>query len=255
MNKLMTTLALGILATSATDADARRGGGTVPVNDSIKPTLIVTMNDTTNAGPIIWYEHNVMPPRVHWKYNYVGPQALGCRGTVSDGWAEYWTDTFNQTDFTDKYIQKRTYFFRELAGPNMPIGTVPYSFTVRAEDLSGIKRIEVSLPERDVAWVGQWQNPLVLEDGPTEFVNVSQGDAVADFVEIRGANGDMQGWRKTLTYERPNPAFAAANQVVDLTFAVTHLGNAATLNVEVEDHAGNVRTGSVYLAMNDMCLN
>ena len=145
MNKLLMTASLGLALFAHTDVLARGSGGPT-LTDNIPPKLILEMNDTKNAGPIIWYEHNVMPPQVHWNYNYVGPSALGCRNGVFDARAEWWRDQFGMNDFTDRYIQNRTYFFRELAGPSRPIGEVPYSFTLRTQDLSGIKRILVSTP-------------------------------------------------------------------------------------------------------------
>lgn len=251
MKKLLLTLSIGLLM--ITHADAKKPPTGLPsLTDKFPPKLILEMNDTKNAGPIIWYEHNVMPPKTHWKYNYVGPSALGCKGNFSKAAAEWWDSRFYH-DFLDSYVINRTYFFRDLAGNNAPIGEVPYSFTVRAQDLSGIKRIYVSTPEREVETVPWYQGYQMVDDGPTEFINVTPNAATADMSELRDDDGNLTGWIKSLNYQVPPVHPDDRSKEVRLDFSMTHLGQSGELTVLVEDNAGNTQTGSVYLAPDWIC--
>ena len=182
--------------------------GPVPI-DFEKPTLIMEMNDGLGAGPIIWVEEGVMPQPGLPADTIADLDSLGCNGTyVESGWNPGWNDIYPGTYFFDTLIQDQTYFFREPGlGTSNP---GPYSFSVRAQDEYGIAKIKVSLVERDVR-----SNRLfyVLDDGPTEFVNVVQSAAVATLNPIYRDRGKFSHWEKQLSFEPNVPSFLKGAEV------------------------------------------
>ena len=247
MNKLapITIFALTtVLQSGAADAQIRVW------NDTTEPTFSLTMNDGKNAGPIIWHEPGVFPPTGVSK-GAARPNALGCNGSYYEGdWDPGWSEIYS-TDFFNPWIQTQTYFYRELREGNMPSDFVPYSFTLRASDTGGIKKILVSVHERDV--VRNWSNPLlVVDDGPTEFINVSPSRAVPRFLPIYYNGGrSFSHYEKQLLLEPRVTRLVSSDSV--LHFDLTDFGVDARIRVEVEDHAGNLSSGGVYVADDRLC--
>ena len=254
MKSLLIASLLTIVTTAQAqmDADRTRPGGSI--NDRYKPTVTLEMNDTKNLGPIIWYENGVAPPPdLPEGYTYVGPDTLGCDGTYSEaGWDPGWSARFPGTNFFSRYVQDRTYFFRNLRTDNSYEGFRPFRFTLRAHDFGGIKRIRVRVVERDVQ-VSWWNPYYVIDPGPTEFVDVSSFSAVAMLTPLYQPGGDFSHWEEQLTYEPTlSGSFPHMDDVV-LRFSLTDFGYFGKVDVEVEDLAGNMRTGSVYLADDRLC--
>ena len=150
---------------------------------------------------------------------------------------------FPDTNFFDSSIQDQTYFYSNTASTK--------SFTVTASDASGIRRVIVYLKERDV--ITAQSNPLwVIDDGPTEFSNISPARAVASFVPAWTSGGNFTHYEKRLVLE---PRRTRLPQDAVLHFDLTTFGAAGRINILVEDNAGNTATGSVYLAQGSTCLN
>ncbi len=222
-------------------------------NDTTEPTFTLTMNDGKNAGPIIWHEPGVFPPALDLPNGAaVRPNALGCNGSYYEGdWDPGWSEIYSETDFFNPWIQTQTYFFRELREGPLFSDFVPYSFSVRASDTSGIKKILVSVHERDV--VLSWSNPsIVADDGPTEFVNVSPSRAVPRLLPIYSHGGRIfSHFEKQLLLEPRVTRLVSTDSV--LHFDLTDFGDDAQIRVAVEDHAGNVSSGEVYVADDRLC--
>lgn len=249
MNKLVpiTIFALTMIFQSgAADAQIRVW------NDTTKPTLSLTMNDGKNAGPIILREPGVWPRTDLPRGVSARLGALGCNGSYYEGnWDPGWSEIYAETDFFNPWIQDQTYFFRELREGSQPSDFVPYSFTLRASDTSGIKKILVRIRERDV--VPNYTNPLlVADDGPTEFINVSPSRAVPQFLPIyyRG-EPFFRHYEKQLLLEPRATRLGSIDSV--LHFDLTDFGIDAKIRIDVEDNGGNVSSGSVYLADDRLC--
>lgn len=230
-------------------ADAQNRGS----NDTTEPTFTLTMNDGKNAGPIIWHEPGVFPPPLDLPKGAVArPSALGCNGSYHEnGWDPGWSEIYD-TDFFSPWVQGQTYFFRELRDGPLLSDFVPYSFTLRASDTSGIKKILVKVRERDV--VHSWSNPsIVVDDGPSDFINVSPSRAVPRLLPIyyNTSSPFFQHYEKQLLFEPRFIRVGSSDYV--LHFDLTDFGVDARISVDVEDNAGNVSSGGVFVADDRLC--
>lgn len=251
----MKTVLIALLVTLAATADARGVVSIGQTNDTTKPTVFLDMNDNMNRGPIIWLEDGVFPPPNVPPWEHVAPTALGCDGTYDESdFTDYngsWNLRFPGTNFTDPAVQSDTYFFRNL----MPhsYGTRYYYFTLRAQDPSGIKRMTVSLHERDV-WAINRPRQTIVDWGPSHFGDLAPATAVTALVPVYQPGGNFDYWSRQLQYTIPQPHPFFAGREVALHFSLTDFGFDGELMVEVEDHAGNIDTGSVYLADDRLCV-
>ncbi len=245
-NALITITGIALLS-AALPAEAQRmgPGSTTP------PTLTLEMLDGKNAGPILWQEPGVVPPTdLPDNAVYIGPSSWGCDGNYSEsGWEPGWSEMFTP-DFTSDYIQRRTYFFNEFGYNTLSGGSTPYYFSLNAYDFNGIRKVTVRIAERDVVS----NRGGVIDDGPTEFVEVSENAAVASLHPIFNyPKKYLAYWEKRLTFDVPPGGRFQTDRNVDLQFGITHFGAAAQIFVDVEDRFGNVTTDSVYLADDRLC--
>ena len=205
--------------------------------DTTGPSFALRANDGNRAGPIAWDSNSI-------------PAALGCDGSYGEyGWNPGWDDTYTQTDFYDPVTQSLSYFFTRDHGE---INGVPFeepvTFTLRASDMSGIKRMEIQIDERNAIWYGD------ATDGPTTFSNYPQNAIAfleAVYVVLNGYGVTFNHWQKVLRLDLPNNSPTQFSSM--LRFSVNTFGNDGMITVEVEDKAGNVSTDTVYLADDRLC--
>ncbi len=212
--------------------------------DNTVPIATLEMNDGLNAGPIVHTDMSVFSPPPLPPGATISLPSVGCDGNIHLGRMNNWDNRFTETDFFDPVVQDYTYFFNEAPSVR--------SFTLTASDTSGIKRVEVRIMERDVQTF--WGSMSVYDDGPTEFFNVSPSRAVRYFqpVWISSAQGQFfSHYEKRLKLE---PRQTRLNPDIVLNFALSDFGATARLLVVVEDNAGNVSTGGVWLAPGSICV-
>ena len=231
-------IAAGLMLSVGADAQVSR-------LDTTPPLARMVMNDGLNAGDIILTDMSILgipnPPRHPTDPPYtVRLSALGC-DQIDYYLMENWNSTYPDTNFYDEKVHDQTYFYSNTVSTR--------SFTVTASDASGIRRVVVFLKERNV--ITHPSNPLiVLDDGPTEFFNVSPSRAVASFGPAVTGGGNFPHYEKRLVLE---PRRTRLPQDAVLHFDLTTFGAAGEINILVEDNAGNTATGSVYLANGSLC--
>lgn len=212
------------------------------LQDNEPPAAALIMNDGLNAGDIMRTDLSqpVFPGTAPVSPS-VGLSALGCDYGI-EPYIYVWNAIYDDTNFLSSTIQDQTYFYNSLSWS---------SFTLRASDNgSGIKRIVVSLHERDV--VHSTSNPLaVYDDGPTEFAYFSPSGASTAFQPIWAQGGNFSHYEKQLILE---PRMTRIRQDKVLDFTLTTFGSTGRIDVLVEDRAGNTAEGSVYLADRWACL-
>ncbi len=215
--------------------------------DTTPPLARMVMNDGANAGDIILTDWGVLDIPPYWRTPISPPatmrlSALGCK-QIDDDRMEAWSAIYPEVDLTDPIWHDHTYFFREAVSTR--------SFTVTASDASGIKRVTVYLWERDV--VTATYNPqIVIDDGPSEFFNVSPSSAVASLVHVWGDFETPAHYRKQLVLE---PRQTRLPRDTVLHFDLTDFGAAAYVAITVEDNAGNTSAGWVILAPRSTCID
>lgn len=206
------------------------------------PVASLVMNDGQNAGPIIQTDFSppslpALPPGA-----IVTLPSLGCANIDTNDMAG-WDSIFTETDFFEPIIQTYTYFFDDAPSTR--------SFTLTASDARGIKRIIVSINERDVQTI--W-GTMISDDGPTEFFNVSPSRAVS-YLQPIWISSSTSGpffshYEKRLLLEPPQNRLRTD---VTLNFDLTTFGSTGRLRVIVEDNSGNVTYGAVFLAPDGTC--
>lgn len=216
-------LAASLSLFAAAPALADKNGS---LSDVIPPTFQFHMIDGADAGPIAWHRSQLLP-------------SLGCRGMYGDGdWDHGWNARFPGTNFRDPAIQMQSYFFNQDAPGE------PYSFYVTAQDNRAVKRIHIIIEEREVYWLSGEPWPTRY-DGPSDYSNYFPTHAVPTLVSVwdgQGAN-PFDRWEKRLSVESSW-----------LVFDVADFGRTGRIDVVVEDFAGNVAVGGVYLVWDEICI-
>lgn len=234
-----TTLSIGLMFMLVASATAQRP---VPILDTTPPVATLHVNDGLNAGPII-HTAPFLINGVPVPYPTL-PSALGCDSVDTGNDMPNWDALHPLTDFTDPWVLNRTYYYE---------GSTP-SFTLRAEDSSGIKKVEVSVVERDV--ITAYGGFTVIDAGPTEFMDVSPTRAVRLFAPIWYQSTASGAWYFS-HYEKQLKLEPRSTRIVVpsvLNFSMSAFGATAQLRVRIEDNAGNLTYGSVFLAPLGMCL-
>lgn len=155
------------------------------------------MDDRTRINEIIDTRLGNFGPACTLDPNAQGPETLGCQWALDNGAMWVWAQAHTDYDWLHPAVIANTYF----VGDVFP----DYTFTLRASDPSGIRKITVWIRERDV---------------------------------------------KRLEYE-PRRTRLKMGEVV--YFDLETSGSTARLEVEIEDNAGNVAHGAVYLAPRSGC--
>ncbi len=195
--------------------------------DSKKPVATLVMNDGQQAGAILDTSGSV--------------STLGCAGIIHFNEMAAWDTVHSDTDFWDPAIQDDTYFYDYLPSTQ--------SFTLTATDSSGIKRVEVAVVERSVhEFPGSM---AVYDDGPSEFFNVVPASAVPYLQPVWKSGYSFSHYEKRLELELRQTRLP---QNAVLHFDITHFGKTGRLDITAEDNAGNIATGSVYVAPDSTCL-
>lgn len=215
------TLALSLTLFTATPALADKNNS---LKDVVPPTFELHMVDGANAGPIAWHLPSL-------------PPSLGCAGSYGDGgWDAGWNDRFPNTNFRDPAVQRQAYFF-EQDGP-----FDPHSFYVTAHDNRAVKQIRIIIEERDVFWDPRLPAPDPQFDGPSDFSRFFPTSAYQTLSPVYDGNF-FSHWEKRLTV---NSSW--------LVFDVADFGATGRIDVVVEDYAGNISVGSVYLVFGEVCV-
>jgi len=217
------TLALSLTLLTATPALANKEG---LWTDRLPPSFEMHMIDGTNAGPIAWDRRDL-------------PPALGCDGRYGDGdWDAGWNERFPRTNFRDPVVQAQSYFYRREDWVE------PHSFYVSAQDNRGVRRISIIIEEREVVWMPGEPWPTQF-DGPSDYSNFFPTHAVPALASVWDGQGQnpFSHWEKRLT------VYGSW-----LVFDVADFGATGRIDVVVEDLAGNLSVGSVFLVMGEICL-
>ncbi len=233
MNRQTALLTLSLLiATLATPASA--GDTHIRLIDNTPPTGFLEMDDRTRVNEIIDTRLGNFGPAGTLDPTAQGPATLGCRWRTDDAALWVWSLTHTEYAWFDPAVIDNTYFFSDVF-PD-------YTFTLRASDASGIRKITVRIRERDVV---RNAYGIVVDDGPTEFTELWPSRVVSSFGMDQTTGSNFRDVKR-LEYEPRQTRLTRTDEVMH--FDMETFGSTARLEIEIEDNAGNVSHGAVYLA-------
>ncbi len=238
MNTQPIPLTLALLATVLAPPSLARGLPTLI--DSTPPVGVVEMDDRTRTAEIINTEFGNFRPDGTPVTSSPIPAALGCSYWVDYGAMYFWNQTHPEYDYVDPAVLANTYHFSDVY-PD-------YTFTLRASDANGIRKVTVKIRER-VVQVHPYTG-VVTDDGPTQFMDLWPSQVVAGFRQVWLTGGNFSHFEKRLDFE-PRQTRLPTEEIMH--FDMSTFGSTAKLEIEVEDNAGNVAYGAVYLAPTRTC--
>ncbi len=221
---------------------ATAAAGSTPI-DTRAPSVVLHIDDAVGLTPILQLGGAGAAPLGTAHLSSAEPETLGCDGRINKAGMHLWNQIHYDTDFTEPSVLARTYFFSRRNGSGR--------FSVRASDDSGVRRVTVSVRERNVK--ANHGGFGLTSDGPSDFSGVVPARARSYFLPVWKGSDTAQHfshYEKRLELE-PRRADNATDAA--MTFELSAFGSEARLLVTVEDNAGNISTGSAYLAPGWAC--